>query len=84
MGKESNAVCFKPLSASTKEYAVFVSDPDLVSSFVVGLLDVLLKSHSHSFAVRKVVQGREVHRYYPLRRQLPACRSHRESPFPAE
>jgi hypothetical protein len=35
MGKESNAVCFKPLSASTKEYAVFISDPELVSSFVV-------------------------------------------------
>jgi hypothetical protein len=31
MGKESNAVCFKPLSASTKEYAVFIADADLVS-----------------------------------------------------
>lgn len=31
MGKESNAVVFKPLSGSTKDYAVFIADVDLVS-----------------------------------------------------
>ena len=51
MGKESNAVVFKPLSGSTKEYCVFIADTDLVSVAAtcirIDCVDLLILTRSH-------------------------------------